>query len=150
MDGRRRRAMSASLVTVTALGLAAAPAALASGVSVASLSSLRAGANAGTLTGTVANQAARSTTADIQVRLMRYGTKRTTVGRTSVKVPAKSTVPYRVSVKLPAGLKKGNYYLSACSPSALGRGLLSCATAPDDVLIAGGLPVRGIAARAKA
>src|SRR3954469_12899143 len=79
MDGRRRRALSASLVTMAAVALATAPAALASGVTVASLSSLKAGASAGTLRGQVANQAAKGTRARIEVRLNRYGTKRAIV-----------------------------------------------------------------------
>src|SRR3954453_3100597 len=148
MDGRSRRALSASLVTMAALGLATAPAALASGVTISSLSSLKAGASTGTLSGNVVNGAAKGTTAKIEVRLMRYGANRTVVGRPSVKVPGKATVPYNVSVKLPATLKRGNYYLAACSPSAAGDGLLSCATAADIVLIKGGLPIRGIGAQA--
>src|SRR3954451_13247063 len=148
MDGRKRRAVSASLVTMAALGLVTAPAALASGVTISSLSSLKAGGSNGTLSGNVVNGAAKGTTANVEARLMRYGAKRTVVGRTSVKVPAKATVPYRVSVKLPATLKRGNYYLAACSPSGAGDGLLSCATAADDVLIKGGLPIRGIGAQA--
>src|SRR4051812_35571485 len=148
MDGRRRRAVGVSMVTMAALALASAPAALAGGVTVSSVGSLKTGATAGVLTGKVSNEASKGARADIEVRLMRRGTKRATVGRASVRVPGRSTIPYRVSVKLPSGLKRGNYYLASCTPSAAGRGLLSCATAEDDVLVDGGLPLRGIKATA--
>jgi hypothetical protein len=68
MDGRKVRAAGASLVVAALMGLAAAPALAAPGVSVTAVSSLKAGATAGTLAGTVTNEtgrearAARSTT----------------------------------------------------------------------------------------
>ncbi|HET6549581.1 MAG TPA: M1 family aminopeptidase, partial [Solirubrobacter sp.] len=65
------------------------------------------------------------------------------LGRTAVKVAARSSARYRVGVKLPSGLKRGTYYVSACTPSGAGAGLYGCATAQDEVLVKGGTPVRG-------
>ena len=145
MKSRGWRAGGASLLAIAAVGLggpalaSAAPAV----VSVSSLSSLNAGATAGTLNGRVTNETSRATNAKVTVHLMRRGTKHPLVGSTTVRVAAKSSAAYRVSVKLPAGLQKGNYYLSACTPSGAGSGLYGCATAEKDVLIGGGIPVRG-------
>src|SRR4051812_33709906 len=109
MDGRHRRALGAAVFTL-ALGLATAPAALAKpGVAVTSLSSLKAKATAGTLHGTVINETGRATRAQVAVRLMRRGTKAPVVGRAVVKVAAHGSARYRVAVKLPAGLSRGNY-----------------------------------------
>ena len=55
MDGRRLRAAGASLLTVGLVGLAASPALAAPTVSVSTLSSLKAGAKAGKLSGSVHN-----------------------------------------------------------------------------------------------
>ena len=51
---------------------------------------------------------------------MRRGTHHAVIGRTTVNVAAHSSAAYRVAVKLPAGLTKGNYYLSACTPYGTG------------------------------
>jgi Peptidase family M1 domain len=144
MDVGRVRAAGASLVTLALLGLAASPALAAPGVSVSELSSLKAGANAGTLTGKVVNDSGRATRAEVAVRVMRRGTHHGVIGRTTVKVAAHGSAGYRVAVKLPAGLTKGNYYLSACTANGTGAGGLGCATARDDVLIKGGTPGRGV------
>ncbi len=123
--------LGASLAAVAALGLAAAPAALAApGVSVSSVSSLKAGATAGTLSGTVVNDSNRATRAKVVVRLMRRGTNAPVVGRTAVNVAAHGSAAYSVGVKLPSGLKRGNYYLSSCTQyGSSDSGQLGCATA---------------------
>jgi hypothetical protein len=145
MDGRRGRALSASLAAVAALGLAAAPAAFAApGVSVSSVSSLKAGATAGTLSGTVTNDTGKARRSTVVVRLMRRGTDANAIGTTAVSVPAHGKSAYSVRVKLPKGLTKGNYYLSSCTQyGGRDHGKLGCATARDDVLVKGGIPVRG-------
>ena len=149
MDVGRVRAAGASLVTLALLGLGATPALAASGVSVSALSSLKAGTTAGTLSGAVVNDSGHATRSEVAVRIMRRGTHAPVVGRTTVKVAAHGSAAYRVAVKLPAGLKQGNYYLSACTPNGKGAGALGCATARDDVLIKGGIPVRGVQAAGK-
>ena len=79
MDGRRVRAAGASLVAVALTGLAAAPALAAPGVTVSELSSLKAGASAGTLSGTVLNRTNRAADATVTVRINRWGTKQQVV-----------------------------------------------------------------------
>jgi hypothetical protein len=143
MEGRKVRATGAALVTLALSGLAAGPALAAPGVSVSTVSSLKAGATAGTLTGTVLNRTSRATTAKVTVRIMRYGTKAPAVGSTAVRVGANGAAAYRVAVKLPSGLSRGNYYLSACTPSGTGAGEVGCATSDADVLIKGGTAIRG-------
>jgi hypothetical protein len=144
MDGRRMRAAGASLLAVAAMGAAAAPALAAPSVSVSTLSSLKAGAKAGTLSGSVRNDMAVARSAKVTVRLMRSGVKARVLGTTTVSVPAKAVADYSVAIKLPAGLTKGNYYLSACTPKGNGdAGGMGCATAQKDLLIGGGIPVRG-------
>ncbi|HWK29710.1 MAG TPA: hypothetical protein VNS09_24300 [Solirubrobacter sp.] len=134
MDVRRVRAGGAALVTLAALGLAASPA-LASGTYVADVSSLGSGATAGTLHGTVVNETAHAKTTQISVNLMRRGTKRTVVGRASVRVPARGSAAYGVKVKLPGKLARGMYYLAACTPSGNGAGKYGCATAQNEINI---------------
>ena len=86
MDRRNgRRAVCAALI---ALGVVAAPAQAAPGVSVSSLSSLQAGTTAGTLHGTVVNDTGKAKRAAVAVRIFRRGTSAAVVGRTSVKVAA--------------------------------------------------------------
>ena len=143
MDVARVRAGCASLVTMALLGLVASPALAAPGVAVSAVSSLQAGATAGTLTGKVVNDTDRATRAQVAVRIMRRGTRRPAIGRTTVAVPAHGSAVYRVAVKLPPGLSRGNYYLSACTAYGNGAGKLGCATARDEVLIKGGTPARG-------
>jgi hypothetical protein len=125
------------------MGLAASPALAAPGVSVSELSSLPAGATAGRLTGKVVNDSNKASRSQVTVRTMRRGTPARVIGRTTVKVAAHGSAAYRVAVKLPASLAKGNYYLSACTPKGTGAGQLGCATAHDDVLIKGGISVPG-------
>jgi hypothetical protein len=146
MDVGRVRAAGASLIAAGLMGLAASPALAAPGVSVSAVSSLKAGATAGTLTGKVVNDTNRATRAQVTVRILRRGTQRRVVGRTGVKVGAHSSADYSVGVTVPSGLTRGNYYLAACTPSGTGAGKYGCATAHEDVLIDGGIPVRGTAA----
>src|SRR4051794_28835726 len=140
MEGWRGRAVGASV----ALGLLALPGAAhaAAGVSVTSLSSLK--GNAGTLTGVVSNDTARPAKARVTVSLHRSRMLHKVVGRTAVAVPAHGRVSYSVAVKLPSGLARGNYYLSACTPfGGSDAGKLGCATSASDITIKGGTPVRG-------
>ncbi|RKQ91576.1 peptidase M1-like protein [Solirubrobacter pauli] len=145
MDRRSRRALGVALV---ALGVAAAPAQAAPGVSVSSLSSLKAGATAGTLNGTVVNDTGHAKRAAVTVRIFRRGTDAAVIGRTAVDVGAHGKADYRVKVALPSSLERGNYYLGACTSYGKGDGSLGCATAQDEVLIGGGTPVRPATARA--
>src|SRR5829696_8278369 len=115
MEGRRGRAAGAALLTVAALALPAAPA-LAAGISVSEISSLPAGAKAGTLRGTVINETGRAVRTEVAVRIMRKDAKAPVVGRAAVRVSARGTAAFVVGVKLPSALARGNYYLSACTP----------------------------------
>src|SRR3954467_15544988 len=142
MDVRRGRATGAALVTVALAALTAAPALASPGVTVSTLSSLQAGRTAGTLGGKVINRTDRAETANVTVRLMRYGTKAPVVGRTTVRVGAGRSASYRVAVKLPGGLARGNYYLSACTPYG-NDGAQGCASTADEIRIKGGTPIRG-------
>jgi hypothetical protein len=148
MDVGSVRAVGASLVTAALMGLTGPPALAASGVSVSAVSSLKARASSGTLTGKIVNDTSHATRTEVAVRLMRRGTQRRVVGRTPVTVAAHGSAAYDVAVKLPSGLARGNYYLSACAPSEIRSGEYGCATAQDDVLIKGGTPVRGTLAAA--
>ncbi len=128
---------------MAAIGLTAPAAFGASGIAVSSVSSLKAGATSGTLTGKVTNDTDRAKRAKVAVRIYRRGTKVPVIGRTAVNVAAHSSAAYSVKVKLPASLTRGNYYIGACT--AYGRaGAEGCATAQDDVYIKGGFPVRGV------
>jgi hypothetical protein len=143
MEGRTLRAAGALLAVVALGALTAGPALAAPHVTVGSLSSLKAGARAGTLHGIVVNRSNRAAHARVTVRVQRYGTKARVVGRTTVRVAAGRTVAYRVRVRVPAALERGNYYLSACTPNGLGAGNLGCATAQRDLKIKGGFAIRG-------
>src|SRR5690349_17815590 len=142
MDVRRVRATGAALTTLALAGFAAAPALASPGVTVSTLSSLRAGHTAGTLTGNVINRTGSAATANVTVRLMRYGTKAPVVGRTTVRVGANGSAAYRVAVKLPKGLARGNYYLAACTPYG-NDGDQGCASTADEIRIGGGTAIRG-------
>ena len=142
MDVRRVRATGVALFSVALTGLSAGPALASPGVTVSTLSSLKAGATAGTLSGKVINRTGRASTANVTVRLMRYGTKAPVVGRTKVRVGANGSAAYRVAVKLPGGLARGNYYLSACTPYG-DDGAQGCASTADEIRIAGGTAIRG-------
>src|SRR5262249_41545026 len=72
MDVRRARAIGAALTTFALAGTLAAPALASPGVTVSTLSSLKAGRTAGTLGGKVINRTGKAATADVTVRLMRY------------------------------------------------------------------------------
>jgi Peptidase family M1 domain len=142
MDVRRRA--GAAALAVAAIGLATAPAALAgSGVSVSRVSSLT--GTSGTLKGVVYNATKRPANADVTIRLHKRGTKKAVIGRTTVHVQGRSSAPFRAQVSLPGKLVKGNYYISACTPSTASKGDLDCATAENEVLVKGGTPVRGTA-----
>ena len=80
----------------------------------------------------VVNDSSRATSAKVSIRAMRRGTKAPVIGATTVNVGAHSSAAYTVAVKLPSGLAKGNYYLSACTPNGKGAGALGCATAEQD------------------
>ncbi len=142
MDVRRVRAIGAALTTVALAGLTAAPALASPGVTVSTLSALKAGRTAGTLSGNVINRTGRAATANVTVRLMRYGTKAPVVGRTKVRVGANGSASYRVAVKLPGGLARGNYYLAACTPYG-NDGDQGCASTADEISIKGGTAIRG-------
>jgi hypothetical protein len=146
MDGRRLRLAGAVVASMLAAGLMAGPALASSdGVTVGSIGSLKAGATTGTLSGKVVNRTNHEAAAKVTVRVNRYGTKAQVVGTTAVNVAGSSSAAYKVAVKLPAGLKKGSYYLSACTPSGAGAGELGCATSEADIAIDGGTPIRGAA-----
>ena len=124
MDVRRVRAAGASLVTVALMGLAASPALAAPGVSVSAVSSLKAGATAGTLTGKVVNdtgnarRAARSrcgSCAAARSARRRSAARRSRSPRTAPPTTASPSSCRR-------GLTKGNYYLSACTSYGTGGG----------------------------
>src|SRR3954452_16771632 len=86
MEGRRVRALSASVAVLGLLGFAAAPAMASPNVLVSKVSSLKAGATAGTLQGTVVNKTASAKNAQVTVRIMRWGTNAPVVGHASVPV----------------------------------------------------------------
>src|SRR5690242_13283195 len=131
MEGWKRRAVGASLLTAATLALA--PAAHAS-VGVSQISSLPGGAKAGNLTGSVSNDGDRAVKATVSVRAMRHATGGELVGRTTVSVAAHGSKSFLVDVRLPSTLKKGTYYLAACAPQGgSDAGALGCATALGDV-----------------
>ncbi len=137
-------AVAAALIASGGSSVAAA----APGVTVSRVSSLPAGTAAGTLNGRVVNETSRATTAEVVVSTHRRGVARRAVGRTTVRVPAKGSAAYRVKVRIPSGLPRGNYYLSSCTQYGSDAGVYGCATAERQVKALGGVPVRGSAARA--
>ena len=143
MDGRKA---AVAVVVVALAGLAARPALAAPSVTVGSLSSLKPGARAGTLRGEVVNRSAHAVKARVSVRIQRTGAPARFVGHTAVRVPANGTASYRVAVRVPGGLSRGNYYFAACTPLG-SSGDLSCATSSKEVRVQGGTPVRGRAVR---
>ena len=147
MNGLKVRAAGVALASVMVAGLAASPALAAQGVTVGSLSSLKAGATSGTLGGQVVNRTDQAVNAKVTVRIQRTGAPAKFVGNTTVRVGANAAATYSVAVKLPSGLSRGNYYLAACTPSGTGAGDLGCATTEKDIRIDGGTPVRGSAAQ---
>src|SRR6478609_4993774 len=145
MKRLRGRAAGAAVVSIALSGLAAAPALASSGVTVGSVSSLAAGARAGTVGGSVLNRTGHAVTAKVSVRVQRTGAAAKILGHTAVRVPANGSAAYALAVRLPASLSRGNYYLAACTPS--GDGGLGCATSERDIRIKGGFAVRGSAVR---
>jgi hypothetical protein len=146
MEGLKVRAAGVALVSVALAGLSASSALAAPGVTVGSLSSLAAGAKAGTLHGAVVNRTGHAVDARVTVRIQ-SGAAAKFVGHTAVRVAANASASYRVAVKLPGSLSRGNYYLAACTPSGTGAGELGCATTQKDIRIKGGTAVRGSAVR---
>src|SRR5215510_6149497 len=105
MKGGGGRVLIASGAVLAALAFA--PAAHASPrVLVSNVSSLKAGATAGTLQGTVVNKTASARNAQVTVRLQRWGTKAPVVGRANVAVGANGSARFNVQVKLPSGLAR--------------------------------------------
>src|SRR4051812_32619994 len=143
MDVRKACAGGAALISLALAGMVAAPAFAQPMVTVGSLSSLQAGARVATLHGRVVNRTNHEAAARVVVRIQRYGAKARIVGRTAVHVAGNASARYRVRVSIPAGLKRGNYYLSACTPSGLNTGALGCATSHRDLKIKGGTAIRG-------
>ena len=138
-DARSARHWSLSAL----LGAARRPRS-AAGVGVTSISSLPAGAKAGNLSGLVTNDTGSAAKAVVTVRVMRRGTGGALIGRTSVNVAAHGSKSFLVGVKLPASLKKGTYYVAACTPQGgADKGALGCATSAADLKIKGGDPLRG-------
>jgi hypothetical protein len=144
MKGLKVRAGRVALVSVALAGLAASPALASPGVTVGSLSSLKAGATAGTVRGRVVNRSGKAVNANVTVRIQ-SGASAKVLGHTAVKVAANATAAYTLGVALPSGLSRGNYYLEACTPSGTGAGDLGCATSEQDVEIDGGIAERGSA-----
>jgi hypothetical protein len=144
------KGLKAAGAALVATGVLASPALAAPGVTIGSLSSLRAGATSGTLRGRVSNATGRAVDANVTVRVQRYGAPARLVGRTRVRVRANASAPYAVAVRLPKDLSRGNYYLAACTPSRTGAGDLGCATSERDIRVDGGTPVRGEAVRVPA
>ncbi len=75
---------------------------------------------------------------------MRRGTGGALIGRTSVNVAAHGSKSFLVDVKVPSSLKKGTYYVAACTPQGRAdKGALGCATSAADLKIKGGDPLQG-------
>ena len=75
---------------------------------------------------------------------MRRGTGGALIGRTAVDVAAHASKSFLVDVKLPSSLKKGTYYVAACTPQGgADAGALGCATSAADLKVKGGDPLRG-------
>jgi hypothetical protein len=145
MEGRKRRALGASLVAAATLGLASAAHA---DVNVSQISSLPGGAKAGNLSGLVRNDGNSAKQATVSVRAMRLATGGALVGRATVTVPAHGAMSFMVDVKIPSTLKKGTYYLAACTPQGgSDAGALGCATAERNVTVKGGDKLRGVLAQ---
>src|SRR5262245_38067747 len=98
MHRNKVRAAGVALVGFALVGPVASPALASPGVTVSSLSSLAAGAKAGTLRGQVANRTGRAVDARVTVRIQRTGAPAKFVGVTAVKVPANASAAYSVAV----------------------------------------------------
>src|SRR4051794_1232931 len=88
MNGLMVRAAGVALVLA---GLSAGPALASSGVTVGSVSSLKAGATAGTLGGQVVNRTDHVVNAKVSVRIQRTGAAAKFVGNTTVRVGANAS-----------------------------------------------------------
>src|SRR6185503_2461009 len=92
----------------------------------------------------VTNDSGRAANAVVSVRVMRRGTGGALIGRTSVNVAAHGSKSFLVGVKVPSSLKKGTYYVAACTPQGgADKGALGCATSAADLKIKGGDPLQG-------
>ena len=94
MNGLKVRAAGVALVSVAMAGLAASPALASPGVTVGSVSSLAAGAKAGTLRGEVINRTGRAVDAKVTVRIQRTGAAAKFVGNAAVRVAANASAGY--------------------------------------------------------
>src|SRR4051812_19297929 len=108
MNGSKVRAAGVALASVVAAGLAASPASAGPRGTVGSVSSLAAGAKAGTVRGEVVNRSDHAVDAKVTVRIQRTGAAAKFVGKTAVLVPANVTRTFKVAVKLPGSLSRGN------------------------------------------
>src|SRR3954454_13574514 len=99
------------------------------------------------LHGQVSNAGARAASGRVTLRLLHRYQQPRVLGRVALRVRAHATRRFAVSVKVPAGLKKGSYQLAACAPRGIG-GNLTCATGANELQVAGGDAIRGpVAAR---
>ena len=80
MNGLKVRAAGVALVSVAWRGWRASPALASPGVTVGSVSSLKAGAKAGTLRGEVVNRTGHAVDAKVTVRIQRSGAAAKFVG----------------------------------------------------------------------
>ena len=105
MKHSKVRAGGVALVSVALAGLAASPALASQGVTVGSLSSLKAGATSGTLGGQVVNRTDQAVNAKVSVRIQRTGAPAKFVGNTRVRVGAAAS-----------GVPMAGGYADRCGP----------------------------------
>jgi Peptidase family M1 domain len=152
VTSRGYRAAGAVSVALAALGVAAtAEARPRAFVAVNQIQALPAHAAAGSvhrLRGVATNSGRRAASGRVTVRLLHRGAKPRAIGHAKVRVKAHGSRRFTVSVRVPAGLKKGSYQLAACAPRGVAGGWLTCATGASEFKVAGGDAVRGpVAAR---
>lgn len=93
--------------------------------------------------GSAVNDGTTAAQRAVVVRLVRPGTAPAVIGRTAVRLPAHTLVPYRVHVRLPRTLGRGSYAIVACAQT-------SCVTAERHLQIGrSARPTRLPAAAAK-
>ena len=126
---------------------------LADGVTVGVAGLAEGGRQRGTLNGTVVNRTNHAAAAKVTVRRQPLrdqgaGGRR----RPRCTSPPSRPRPTGSRSSSPAGLTRGNYYLSACTPNGAGAGKLGCATSQADMRDQGrhADPRRGGAAPARA
>ena len=148
MKGSKVRAAGVALVSVALAGLAASPALASPGVTVGSVSSLEAGAKAGTLRGEVVNRTdQRGRRQGHACASSAPAPPRSSSAPPTVRVPANASAAYSVAVKLPERpeprqLLPGGVHAVGTAPATSG------ARRPQkDIRIKGGTPVRGAAVR---